>query len=131
MGPAVQTLNLVRTYVLQIRKQRLGIENQPLRFIFRPKLSPFLQSNSFEAVTRIKTSQNESLPSSKCCKNTLRQIQKLIQLQSLSSEQPCGGCCFSCGVLSPAVLVGVVSEHPDTIRIYCDITCTKAGKQII
>ncbi|KAK2519517.1 hypothetical protein Q9233_011943 [Columba guinea] len=31
----------------RMRKLRLGIENQTLSFTFRPKLSPFLQSNSF------------------------------------------------------------------------------------
>lgn len=91
-------------YVLQILKLRLGVENQTLRFTFRPKLSPFFQSNSFEASTGIKPIQNESLPSSKCCKNALQQIQSLIQLQSLSSEQSCEGCYFSYSILSSFIL---------------------------
>lgn len=69
-----------------------------------PNCHHFYNLTASRLLTRIKPSQNESLPSSKCCKNTLQQIQKLIQLQSLSNEQSCEGCYFSYNIFSSFIL---------------------------
>lgn len=69
-----------------------------------PNCHHFYNLTASRLLTHIKPSQNESLPSSKCCKNTLQQIQKLIQLQSLSNEQSCEGCYFSYSIFSSFIL---------------------------